>query len=92
MTDTERIEELNKTAEKIKNTVGYGMSVSMFVNDFLATVDLINRKDADIERLQSMNQAKIDTIHDIREDLEAANYVIEKLKSQLNVIKNETRN
>ena len=84
MTDTERIEELNKTAKRIKNTVDYGMSVSMFINDFLATVDLINHQQAEIERLQSMNQAKLDMIHDMWEDLDGANFVIEKLKNQLN--------
>lgn len=47
------------------------------------TIDFINHKDAEIERLQSMNQAKLDTIHDLRKDLEAANSVIEKLKGQI---------
>ena len=34
--------------------------------------DLINRKNAEIERLQSMNQAKLDTIHDIIARLEVS--------------------
>lgn len=32
-------------------------------------LDLINRQKVEIERLQSMNQAKIDMIHDLRERL-----------------------
>ena len=43
-----------------------------------------SEQEAEIERLQSMNQAKLDMIHDIWEDLDAANFVIEKLKNQLN--------
>lgn len=31
-----------------------------------------NRKNAEIERLQSMNQAKLDMIHDLREEIETA--------------------
>ena len=34
--------------------------------------DLINRQKGEIERLQSMNQAKLDMIHDIRAELETA--------------------
>ena len=42
-------------------------------NDFLSDVlDLINRYKAEIERLQSMNQAKLDMIHDILAMLENA--------------------
>lgn len=33
-------------------------------------LDLINRKNAEIERLKSMNQAKLDMMHDLREELE----------------------
>lgn len=33
-------------------------------------LDLINRQKAEIERLQAMNQAKLDTIHDLGEDYE----------------------
>ena len=32
-------------------------------------LDLINRYEAEIERLKSMNQAKLDIIHDLRERL-----------------------
>lgn len=38
-----------------------------FSSDILG---VINRKEAEIERLQSMNQAKLDTIHDCRAELE----------------------
>lgn len=34
------------------------------------TLALINRQKADIERLQSMNQSKLDTIHDLRAEIE----------------------
>ena len=37
------------------------------------TLDLINRQKAEIERLQSMNQAKLDTIHDLMEKVETLN-------------------
>ena len=33
-------------------------------------VDFINQQDAEIERLKSMNQAKLDMIHDLREEFE----------------------
>ena len=36
------------------------------------TLDLINRLQEEIERLKSMNQAKLDMIHDLRADLETA--------------------
>ena len=36
----------------------------------LDALDLINRKNAEIERLYSMNQAKLDMIHDLRGELE----------------------
>lgn len=39
-------------------------------------LDLINRQQEDIERLQSMNRAKLDTIHDLQADTN-------KLKEQL---------
>ena len=35
-------------------------------------IDLIERQQAEIERLKSMNQSKRDIIHDIRADLETA--------------------
>ena len=36
-------------------------------------IDLINRQRAEIERLKSMNQAKLDTIHDLMADVEMLN-------------------
>ena len=35
-------------------------------------IDFINQLEAEVERLQSMNQAKLDMIHDLRTDLETA--------------------
>lgn len=42
----------------------------------IKSLDLINRQQEDIERLQSMNRAKLDTIHDLQADTN-------KLKEQL---------
>lgn len=44
--------------------------------DYTATLDLIKRQKAEIERLRSMNCAKLDTIHDLQDDTN-------KLKEQL---------
>lgn len=38
----------------------------------IQAIDLINRQKAEIERLKSMNQSKLDIIHDVRTDLETA--------------------
>ena len=51
-------------------------------------LDLINRQQAEIERLHSMNQAKLDMIYDVRAELETAkseavSEFAEKLKSML---------
>ena len=40
----------------------------------LRQIERTRRLEAEIERLQSMNQAKLDTIHDIREELENAKF------------------
>lgn len=37
-----------------------------------AVIDLINRKNAEIERLQAMVNAELDTIHDLGDDYERA--------------------
>ncbi|MBQ2297857.1 MAG: hypothetical protein II278_00570, partial [Bacteroidaceae bacterium] len=37
-----------------------------------AALNLINRQKAELERLLSMNQAKLDMIHDLQTDLETA--------------------
>lgn len=47
-------------------------SVTLSKEDVLAIDDLMNRQKAEIERLQSMNQAKLDMIHDLRTDVETA--------------------
>ena len=33
------------------------------------SLDLINRKQAEIERLKAMNQSKLDTIHDLQAEI-----------------------
>lgn len=38
-----------------------------------AAIDLINRQQAEIVRLKSMNQAKLDAIHDLQAENEALN-------------------
>lgn len=50
-----------------------------------ASLDLINRQKAEIVRLKSMNQAKLDMIHDLRTDLETANAEIERLKKEISI-------
>ena len=58
------------------------------VRNFLDDViECINRKNAEIERLKSMNQSKLDTIHDIRAELaiaqsEAVKEFAEQLKTK----------
>ena len=54
-----------------------------------AAYDLIIRQRAEIERLKSMNQAKLDMIHDLRTDLEQAKTeaikeFAERLKEKMN--------
>lgn len=51
MTDNERIEWLNKTADKINNTIHSSCDMHLFIDDFFAIVDLINRQKEEIERL-----------------------------------------
>jgi hypothetical protein len=50
-------------------------------------IDVIERQKAEIERLKSMNQSKLDIIHDVRTDLETAKSeaireFVEKLKER----------
>ena len=54
MTDNERIEWLNKIADTTKNTIHSSCDVSLFIDDFIATVDLINRQKAEIERYKGV--------------------------------------
>lgn len=60
-------------------------------------LDLIKRQQAEIERLNSMNQAKLDMIHDVRAELETAKSeavreFAEKLKEYCNEITNQEWN
>lgn len=53
-------------------------------------LDIFNNQEAAIERLRSMNQAKLDTIHDLRAELEiakaeAVKEVFEKIDERLAV-------
>lgn len=58
-------------------------------------VDLSNRQNAEIERLQSMNQSKLDMIHDLRAEIErlqgfadnmeyCANHALDDLEKEKN--------
>ncbi len=46
-------------------------------------LDLINRQKAEIERLKSMNQAKLDCIHDLQSENEELTYEVDSLKKQM---------
>lgn len=48
-----------------------------------AALDLINRQQAEIERLKSMNQAKLDCIHDLQSENEELTYEVDSLKKQM---------
>lgn len=69
MTDNEII----KALERIALYSGFTDDVS---NTLLDALDLIKQQRENIERLQSMNRAKLDTIHDLQVE-------IEKLKKEV---------
>ena len=69
MTDNEIIKDL----ERISLYSGFSDNV---INTLLDALDLIKQQRENIERLQSMNRAKLDTIHDLQADTD-------KLKEQL---------
>ena len=71
MTDNEII----KALERISLYSGFSDDV---INTLLDALDLIKQQRENIERLQSMNRAKLDTIHDLQADTN-------KLKEQLQV-------
>lgn len=50
-------------------------------------LDLITRKQAEIIRLQSMNQAKLDTIHDLQAEIESLKVENQSLRSAANSLK-----
>ena len=73
--------EISKALECCKKPVGAGAckdcpldkgrpcTTTMIEN----ALDIINRQQAEIVRLKSMNQAKLDTIHDLQAENEALN-------------------
>ena len=69
MTDNENI----KALERITLYSGFTDDVS---NTLLDALELIKQQRENIERLQSMNRAKLDTIHDLQVE-------IEKLKEEV---------
>lgn len=71
---TAEIEALNKAKKKAATT----------------TMGVIKRLDAEVERLKSMNQAKLDMIHDLRAELETAKTevvkkIIEHLEAEITI-------
>lgn len=65
--------EIIKDLERISLYSGFSDDV---INTLLDALDLIKQQRENIERLQSMNRAKLDTIHDLQADTN-------KLKEQL---------
>ena len=66
------IEELENEIHLVEYVDGvYAENISL---ELLKSVrDLINRQQTEIVRLKSMNQAKLDTIHDLQAENEALN-------------------
>lgn len=75
MTDNEIIKALEYCANHKDCDDGCPCVISespCVVNNPNTLFDLINRQKAEIERLHSMNQVKLDMLHDIRAELEIA--------------------
>ena len=72
MTDNEIMEALKCCGDPYSTCVECPIKTDRRCNEHLANyaLDLINRQQAEIDRLQSMNQAKPDTIHDLQSDIE----------------------
>lgn len=72
MTPENVIEELEKEIHLVEYIDGlYAENISL---ELLKSVrDLIDRQQAEIVRLKSMNQAKLDAIHDLQAENEALN-------------------
>ena len=91
MTDNEIIKALEYCANHKDCDDGCPCVISespCVVNNPCTLLNLINRQKAEIERLHSMNQAKLDMLHDIRAELEIAKSeaireFAEKLKCKL---------
>ena len=80
-TDDDVIETLKNAKYKVDGVVTRGFYLSP--ETFNAVVDLIGRQKAEIERLQSMNQAKLDTIHDIQADNERLEKAVDNYEACL---------
>ena len=72
MTPEKAIEELENEIHLVEYVDGlYAENISL---ELLKSVrDLITRQQAEIVRLKSMNQAKLDAIHDLQTENEALN-------------------
>lgn len=79
MTDNEIIKDL----ERISLYSGFSDDV---INTLLDALDLIKQQRENIEMLQSMNRAKLDTIHDLQAD---TNKLKEQLQAEIEQWKEE---
>lgn len=72
MTPEKAIEELENEIHLVEYVDGlYAENISL---ELLKSIrDLIDRQQAEIVRLKSMNQAKLDAIHDLQAENEALN-------------------
>ena len=77
LTDNEIIKALEEEIE-----YGCGHYIEIEMSTIKDTFDLINRLQAENERLWSMNQAKLDTIHDLQEENNWYNETINTTKAE----------
>lgn len=75
--------EIIKDLERISLYSGFSDNV---INTLLDALDLIKQQRENIERLQSMNRAKLDTIHDLQAD---TNKLKEQLQAEIEQWKEE---
>lgn len=71
------------------NELGQGISLCI-PHLTRSALYLINRQKAELERLKSMNQSKLDIIHDVRADLETAK--VEAIKEFAERLKEKMKN
>ena len=82
MTDNERIERLNEIVENMKNTIHSSCDVHLFIDDFIATVDLINRqKNEIISRTEEYNDM-LEQRNKVEEALEVMTMDVNSLTSE----------
>lgn len=74
---------LKMAADKIEELENKISELSL-VNE---TIDLITRQQAEIERLQSMNQAKLETIHDLQTEIENLKIELSSMRTAANSYK-----